>query len=157
MFLDNTIVHSFQVKGSVLCRQYCQVCFLEQFSMQEKPSNTSHISDHLNSIPAVLKMSTDQTFKTTLKHQILTCYINVFCSRLINTPLTALGLLSLHGNCWNSHQGLHRKLRVKCYTKTPIKWSTKHLIQKDVLCSPKVLDHGGNLIPCVINYEVILI
>lgn len=81
VFLDNTIVHSFQVKGSVLCRQNCQVCFLEQFSMQEKPSNTSHISDHLNSIPAVLKMSTDQTFKTTLKHQILTCYINVFCSR----------------------------------------------------------------------------
>lgn len=81
MFLDNTIVHSFQVKGSVLCRQNCQVCFLEQFSMQEKPSNTSHISDHLNSISAVLKMSTDQTFKTTLRHQILTCYINVFCSR----------------------------------------------------------------------------
>lgn len=81
MFLDNTIVHSFQIKGSVLCRQNCQVCFLEQFSMQEKPSNTSHISDHLNSISAVLKMSTDQTFKTTLRHQILTCYINVFCSR----------------------------------------------------------------------------
>lgn len=78
-------------------------------------------------------------------------------AELINTPLTALGLLSLHGNCWNSHQGLHKKLRVKCYTKTPIKWSRKHLIQKDVLCSPKVLDHGGNLIPCVINYEVILI
>lgn len=147
MFLDNTIVHSFQVKGSVLCRQNCQVCFLEQFSMQEKPSNTSHISDHLNSIPAVLKMSTDQTFKTTLKHQILTCYINVFCSRAHKHAI----------NSWNSHQGLHRKLRVKCYTKTPIKWSTKHLIQKDVLCSPKVLDHGGNLIPCVINYEVILI